>query len=274
MTRRHKCSDWNVPWTLASSGTWETTVHSLRPLKVCDASVRGGGKQIVGRSEDRINNNNILLFDLDGTVTDPKPGIVGSIRFALDQLGVACPSDDVLVQFIGPPLRQTFAKLLDTSDVNRVEGAIQLYRQRFSTTGLYENRVYDDVPAMLDLARNSSAACFVATSKPAVYAARIVKHFGLDQYFRKVYGPELDGRFEDKAELVGHLLASESVSKGKAVMIGDRSADVLAAKANGLRSIGVLWGYGTEEELADAGADQIVRTPLELMAHLSDAQSN
>ena len=219
-------------------------------------------------------NKDVLMFDLDGTLTDPKPGIVGCIRFALDQLAVSCPGDDHLATFIGPPLRRTFAMLLNTSEVSRIEEAMRLYRQRFASTGLYENRVYDGVPAMLEQARLVSAATFVATSKPAVYADRIVQHFGLGHHFRNIYGAEPDGRFDDKAELLAHLLTNEGLSAEAAVMIGDRAADVLAARANGLRSIGVLWGYGSEQELADAGADLIFRTPLDLKAHLSTTQSN
>jgi phosphoglycolate phosphatase len=110
----------------------------------------------------------------------------------------------------------------------------------------------------------------VATSKPAVYAERIVRHFGLAQHFRKVYGPDLDGRYENKAELLAHLLTRERVSPEAAVMIGDREADVRAAKASGVRSIGVLWGYGSERELIDAGADMLCTTPGELGARLAD----
>jgi len=211
----------------------------------------------------------ILLFDLDGTLTDPKPGIVGCIRFALDQLAIACPGDVVLAGFIGPPLRETFASLLGTAEADPIEQAMALYRLRFAKTGLYQNQVYDGVRTMLERAAVSAAAMYVATSKPAIYADRIVKHFGLDQHFRKVYGAELDGRFDDKAELLAHLLATEGVSPDSAVMIGDRANDVRAAKANGLRAIGVLWGYGSERELIDAGADMLCRTPNDLANHLS-----
>src|ERR1041385_3593711 len=144
--------------------------------------------------------------------------------------------------------------LLGTDDSGQIEEAMRLYRQRFAGTGLYENRVYDGVPEMLARAGSAATAVYVATSKPAVYAERIVRHFGLAQHFRKVYGPDLDGRYEDKAELLAHLLARESVAPEAAVMIGDREADVRAAKASGVRSIGVLWGYGSEQELSEAGA--------------------
>jgi len=214
-------------------------------------------------------NKEVLLFDLDGTLTDPKPGIVGSIRFALDQLAVSCPGDDVLANCIGPPLRGSFATLLDTSDAKRIEEALRLYRQRFAATGLYENKVYDGVPAMLDAVGQKAGAAYIATSKPAVYAERIVSHFGLGHHFRKVYGAELDGRWDDKAELLAHLLSTERVRPSESVMVGDRAADIIAAKANKVPSIGVLWGYGSEAELTDAGADMLCRTPSELAKHLS-----
>jgi phosphoglycolate phosphatase len=213
---------------------------------------------------------NVLLFDLDGTLTDPRPGIVGCIRFALGQLTVTCPGDDVLAGYIGPPLRATFAKLLDTNEALRIEEAMAFYRQRFAESGLFENHVYDGVPAMLERTGRASAAMYVATSKPAVYADRIVKHFGLAGHFRKVYGPELDGLYDDKAQLLAHLLAEERVAPDAAVMIGDRAADVRAAKANGLQSIGVLWGYGSAQELVDAGADVLCRTPENLAGHLEN----
>lgn len=222
---------------------------------------------------DRLTSR-VVMFDLDGTLTDPRPGIVGCIRFALDQLQVSCPSDDVLAGYIGPPLRGTFAALLDTSDPERIEEALRLYRQRFADIGLYENKVYEGVPAMLDTVERMDCAAYIATSKPAVYAERIVRHFRLDHHFRKVYGAELDGRWDNKAELLAHLLTTERVAPGASVMVGDRAADVLAARANKIRSIGVLWGYGSEAELTDAGADELCRTPSELARHLSAAQSD
>jgi phosphoglycolate phosphatase len=211
----------------------------------------------------------VIIFDLDGTLTDPKPGIVGSIRFALDQLNISCPDDDLLASYIGPPLRGTFATLLDTTDVDRIEEAMRLYRQRFAGTGLYENRVYDGVESMLERAGQAAHAVYVATSKPRVYAERIVNYFGLDGHLCKVYGSELDGRWDDKAQLLAHLLETEGVGTHLALMIGDRAADIVAAKANGVRSIGVLWGYGTEDELKGAGADTLCATPQELARQFS-----
>jgi phosphoglycolate phosphatase len=211
----------------------------------------------------------VLLFDLDGTLTDPRPGIVRCMKRALDKIGAPCPPDDVLASFIGPSLRVTFATLLETSDRGLVERALALYREGYGDVGLFENHVYDGVAQMLDHVRLITPALFVATLKPKVYADRIVHHLGLDRYFAGVYGPELEGRFDDKIDLLAHLLATEEISAERAVMIGDRAGDIVAARANRVRSIGVLWGYGSESELADAGADGLCASPSELASCLS-----
>jgi len=210
----------------------------------------------------------VLLFDLDGTLTDARPGIVACIRHALAGLGRACPDDARLDEFIGPPLRRTFATLLATDDRALVEEALRRYRERFGATGLYENRVYDGVPAMLR-GLVPPARAFVATSKPRVYAERIVRHFGLAEHFAAVHGVGLDGHLDDKAELLAHVLAAERLDPADAVMIGDRAVDVTAARANGLAAIGVLWGYGSERELREAGADALCASPAALAEALA-----
>ena len=211
----------------------------------------------------------VLLFDLDGTLTDPRPGIVRCMKHALDTLRAPCPSDDVLASFIGPPLRETFATLLETSNRSLVERALALYREEYADTGLFENRIHAGVGQMLDEARGAASAAFVATLKPKLYADRIVRRLGLEPYFAGVYGPELEeGRFDDKVDLLAHLLETEKVSPGRAVMIGDRAGDIVAARANRVRSIGVLWGYGSQAELTDAGADGLCGSPAELAAWL------
>jgi phosphoglycolate phosphatase len=205
----------------------------------------------------------IVLFDLDGTLTDPRPGIVRSIRHALDRLACPCPSDDSLAAHIGPPLRRTFAALLDTSDPARVERAMTLFRERYAAVGLFENEVYVGVPEMLDRL-SGEATLFVATGKPAVFAERIIRHFDLARYFRAVYGPDLEGRLDDKARLVAHILDTERLAPAAALMLGDRANDVQAARANGVRAIGVLWGYGSRDELMRAGAERLCQTPAEV----------
>lgn len=209
-----------------------------------------------------------LLFDLDGTLTDPRPGIVACMRHAIERLGRPCPGDDVLATFIGPPLRGTFATLLETNERETIEAAMALYRERFGVTGLFENRVYDGIPEMLVEVRPRAAAVFVATSKPTVYAERIVRHFDLERYVARVYGAELDATLDDKSTLLAHLLRREQIARGAAIMIGDRAADVLAAHANGLPAIGVLWGYGSEHDLREVGADVLCADPRALAACL------
>jgi phosphoglycolate phosphatase len=210
----------------------------------------------------------VLLFDLDGTLTDPRPGIVRCMKHAPDALGAPCPPDDVLATFIGPPLRGTFATLLETTDRALIEPALAFYREEYGDTGLFENQVDAGVGQMLDGTRALASAAFVATLKPKLYADRIVSRLGLEPFFAGVYGPELEGRFDDKADLLAHLLATERVSPEHAVMIGDRAGDIAGARANCVRSIGVLWGYGSEAELVDAGADGLCASPAELAACL------
>jgi len=213
-----------------------------------------------------------LLFDLDGTLTDPQLGIVTSIKYALELLERPCPPEDVLANCIGPPLRTSFGSFLETSERERIEEAMALYRRRYADIGLFENEVYEGVPEMLESARSIASALFVATSKPKVFAERIVRHFGLDHHFVRVYGAELDGRFDNKAELLAHLLEVEGIAPESAVMVGDRDVDVLAAKANGLRSIGALWGYGSPAELLAAGADALCASPRDLLTCLDSAR--
>ena len=196
-----------------------------------------------------------------------------SIRYALDRLARPCPPDEMLATFIGPPLRGTFATLLDTADGAAIEEAMTLYRQRYADTGLFENRVYDGVPAMLEAARGAASALFIATSKPAVYAERIAKHFGLHHHFSGIYGAELGGRFDHKTDLLAHLLTAEHVVPETAIMVGDRASDIAAARTNGVRSIGVLWGYGSEAELVGAAPDAFCTAPGEFSRSVSLVRS-
>jgi len=206
-----------------------------------------------------------LLFDLDGTLTDPYPGITRCIAYALERMGVPAPPAEKLRWCIGPPLKHSLAKLLASDDASRVEEALTLYRERFGTVGLFENEVYDGVPAVLDTLNAKGHTLFVATSKPEVFARRIVDHFGLGDYFRAVYGSELDGTRADKTHLIAHILEQESLEECESVMIGDRAYDMVGAKANGLSRFGVLWGYGTRGELAGSGAQALVAAPLDLI---------
>ena len=223
-----------------------------------------------GISDNMTRFTNVLV-DLDGTLTDPFEGIAASIRHAMNGMGLKTPSDDDVRRAIGPPLRQTFGNLLATREASRIEEALRLYRERFSVTGLLENRVYPGLSEMLANLDMVGCRLFVATSKPSVYAQKIVDHFGLTQYFVAVYGSNFDGRLENKADLIHHLLDSEHLAARDTVMVGDRSQDMLGAKAHGLSAIGVTWGYGSRKELEDAGADVICSSPTEVCRFLTES---
>jgi phosphoglycolate phosphatase len=199
-----------------------------------------------------------LLFDLDGTLTDPVVGITTCIQHALRQLGRDPPERSELARYIGPPLRATFAELLATDDQSLVQQAMVWYRERFEAVGMFENEVYPDVPAGLESLVASGHRLFVATSKPRVFAERIVAHFDLSAHFVAVYGSELDGRNSNKVDLIQCVLEHEFLVPTDTWMIGDRAPDIHGGRANGVRTIGVLWGYGSHEELRAAHADHLV----------------
>ncbi len=211
-----------------------------------------------------------IFFDLDGTLTDPKPGITKSIRFALKEMGHEPPPADELTWCIGPPLQASFEQIL--GDEKLAVAALTLYRERFAETGLFENRVYLGIEACLRDLKASDCRLHVATSKPAVYAERIIRHFDLDGYFETVFGSELDGTRSDKSDLLEFALSESGADPRHSIMIGDRSHDVIGARNNGLKAVGVLYGYGSREELETAGADVIVETVEALRRYLSSPE--
>jgi phosphoglycolate phosphatase len=205
-----------------------------------------------------------LFFDLDGTLSDPSEGITRSVQHALECLGRSYPSKSELIRYIGPPLRWTFPRLLDTDDKELVETAIRYYRERYEDVGLFENEVYPGIPELLRQLHDDGYPQYVVTAKPKVYADRIIRHFGLDRHFIEVYGPELDGRFDEKRELVGFILHQRRLDPRRTVMIGDRASDIESGRAYGTRAIGVTYGFGTLDEIAAAKPDHICRTPHEI----------
>jgi phosphoglycolate phosphatase len=205
-----------------------------------------------------------ILFDLDGTLTDPVLGITRCIQHALVNLGRTAPEIDSLRPCVGPPLQDSFAELLETTDEFLLSEAIRLYRERFKPIGMFENSVYPDVPEGLKTLRAQGHRLWVATSKPHVFAREIVEHFGLAEFFERVHGSELSGVNADKGDLIRHVLSEEGISPEHAWMVGDRKHDVLGARRNGVEAIGVLWGYGSEEELRAAAPRRIVATMAEL----------
>lgn len=206
-----------------------------------------------------------LLFDLDGTLTNPFTGITKCIAYALDMLGRASPPRESLHWCIGPPLRDSFAKLLASDDDALTEKAVAFYRERFSTVGLFENEIYDGIPEALEALQKNDHILYVATSKPVVYAERIIAYFGLQRYFKCVFGSELDGTRGDKSSLISHILKRELIAPSETAMIGDREHDIVGATENRIYGFGVLWGYGTEDELENSGARAFFRTPQELV---------
>jgi phosphoglycolate phosphatase len=210
-----------------------------------------------------------LLFDLDGTLTDPREGIVGSLRYALAELGLPAPSDDELSSFIGPPLHDSLRRLLGAERANSLPRALELYRERFGTVGMFENRVYPGIAEALAALGDAGWRLWVVTSKPSVFAAPILRHFDLTRHFAGVYGAELSGERSNKSELIAHFLRTEGVPAERTTMIGDRRHDIAGARANGIRAFGVLWGYGTLDELIDAGADALYENVADLVGELT-----
>lgn len=205
------------------------------------------------------DNFDTLLFDLDGTLTDSTEGIVRCLEYALERMGYDIPEDTN--KFLGPPLYRSFAEFCGMNE-EQVNEAVRIFRERYSTVGLFENRVYDGVPEMLKRLRDGGKRIMVATSKPEVYAVRIFDRFGLSQFFEIVGGANINGTRNDKDEVIEYVLEKAGISdRSSVLMIGDRRQDVVGAHKTGLKCMGILWGFGSIEELTEAGADFIAETP-------------
>jgi len=189
------------------------------------------------------------LVDLDGTMVDPQQGIIGSVQYALRRLGVVPPPAEKLRWVVGPPLRSSFPELLASRDASMIEAAVAHYREHYRGGAMLEAAVYPGIPEALDRLRADGFTLIVATSKPKAFARPILEHFGLANRFSAIHGAELDGRNDDKAELIAHILATEGIERNRAVMIGDRKFDIVGARANGIPCVAVGWGYGSAEEL-------------------------
>lgn len=211
-----------------------------------------------------------VLFDLDGTLTDPYQGITKCFSHALMALDRPAPPQVNLKWCIGPPLKNSFAKLLASEDDKLLEDAIRIYRERFSSVGLFENELYEGIPDVLSALAEMGHVLYVATSKPTVYAKQIIEHFGLQQYFKTIHGSDLDGTRSDKTDLISHILLGEGITSSETIMVGDREHDMIGAKANGVCGLGVLWGYGTYDELEASGAHSCIRNPRELATLINE----
>lgn len=208
-----------------------------------------------------------ILFDLDGTLTDPKVGITTCVQYALASVGIDEPDLDKLESFIGPPLHESFMEFYGFDRENAMK-LVEKYRERFNPIGIFENTIYPGIADMLKTLKEAGCKISIASSKPTVLVERILDHFDITQYFDAVVGSNLDGTRTKKEEVVEEALRQLQCVKEKTAMVGDRKFDIEGAKAFGLVSVGVSFGYAAENELQEAGADYIVDTVEELQSLL------
>lgn len=209
-----------------------------------------------------------ILFDLDGTIIDPGDGIIKSYSKALVALGHQDKITLDMSWVVGPPLRKSFATILPEE---MVEEAVAKYREFHAQGGLKEAVLYDGIADIIAQLNDTGHQLFICTAKNVPFARQNIEQFNLEGYFTEIYGSHLDGKFDDKAELVGHIIDTHDLNKSETIMIGDREHDIIAARKNGINGIGVLWGYGKEEELSNAGAHILVENPSELLKVVVDS---
>ena len=214
----------------------------------------------------------LILFDLDGTLTDSGPGILNCLEYALQDQGIPVPEREEMRKLLGPPLVVTFCDVFGMNE-EQASQAIDKYRERYHDVGLFENSVYDGVPELLAELQGAGLRLATATSKPEYSATRILQHFELDQYFDFIGAAALDGSRDSKNLVIAHTLQNTNThpTSHNIIMIGDRHHDVHGAKEHGIDTIGVLWGYGDRDELDEAGAINIAKNPVELRDLLLDS---
>ena len=209
-----------------------------------------------------------IFFDLDGTLTDSAPGITNSVVYALDKFGIKENDINKLKRFVGPPLVDAFMEFYGFSEED-AKKAVEYYRERFKDIGIFENSVYDGIKELLSDLKNEGYTLVIATSKPEVFANRIAEHFDFAKYFDSIRGATFDGKLNTKVQIIEYAIATLNINnRQEIVMIGDRHHDAEGAKATGVDFIGVLYGYGSREELANAGAKQMAETPAEIKDYL------
>lgn len=200
-----------------------------------------------------------ILFDLDGTVTNPQKGITNSVAYALEYFGIHTEDNITLNKYIGPPLRQSFMEFAGLSEEQSHIGMMK-YREYYGPKGIYENQVYEGIPELFEKLKSEGKKIILATSKPWIYAEMILEKFDLKKYFDFVSGSELNGVRTGKADVIKYAIEKYNIPINNAVMIGDREHDIIGAKKNGLKTIGVLYGFGNKVELKSAGADYIAES--------------
>lgn len=204
-----------------------------------------------------------VLFDLDGTITDSGPGIMNGVRYALKKAGMREASEEELRSFIGPPLKEQFRDFCGTTDEEAAE-MVRLYREYYTEKGIFENAVYDGVISMLSQLKAAGLQILLATSKPEKFAKIIAEHFDFARYFDFIGGANMDGTRTDKQEVIEYVLSSCGVkNRDEVMMVGDRCYDIEGAGKAGVHSLGVLYGYGSREEMEKAGAELIAESPQE-----------
>ena len=206
-----------------------------------------------------------ILFDLDGTITDSGSGIINSVKYALKKAGRKIPPEDELRKFIGPPLQEQFMKCCGIEEKEAAE-MVALYREYYQEEGIFDNRVYDGVMEMLKTLKEAGLKIVMATSQPEKFAKMIAEHFGFAKYFDLIGGACMDGARTKKQEVIQYVLEQcKEQDREKIRMVGDRCYDMEGANREGIRAIGVLYGYGSKEELEEAGADGLAETPEEVV---------
>jgi len=215
-----------------------------------------------------MKNYKVVLFDLDGTLSDPKIGITKSVQHALQKAGVMVNDLDELEPFIGPPLQVSFQEIYGFNDT-QITQAIRDYRERFTERGMFENKLYEDIPALLAHLKQQGYILTIATSKPTVFAEQIIKYFQLESYFDLVVGSHLDGSRSAKGEIIAEVLQQlDSYPKDQFIMIGDRKYDLIGARENQIDAIGVTYGFGSLEELKNEEPTYIVDHVNDLLKYL------
>lgn len=192
-----------------------------------------------------------ILFDLDGTLTDPQQGITNAVAYALKHFGIMTEDNSALNKFIGPPLIYSFVEYSGLTE-EQARVAIKKYREYFGPKGIFENKVYKGIPEMLQRLKERGDSIILATSKPWIYAEQILEHFNLKKYFDFVSGSEMNGDRNSKTEVIAYAIERYGIDRAKAVMIGDRKHDIIGANENNISSVGVLYGYGNIEEFKTA----------------------
>lgn len=206
-----------------------------------------------------------ILFDLDGTLTDPKEGITKSVQYALKKNDILIENLDLLEKFIGPPLKGAFIEYFNFSEEQALR-AIEYYREYFRGKGIFENKIYEHIEYLLCSLKKLGLNLIVATSKPTVFSELVLKHFNLDMYFDAIVGSDLDGTRSKKGEVIRYIIDKYNIANiEQVVMVGDRKYDIIGAKENSIDSIGVSYGYGSKEELNNAGPTYIVNNVIDLL---------